>query len=84
MVPDITSVNWGHRDQPKIWGQASVGGEDSGSELLSGSGQHRGYALCSWEPTLSDLTYGFSCSGPDIVPGTPYVLNICLWTALIK
>ena len=37
VVPDITSVNWGRRDQPKIWGQASVGGEDSRSELLSGS-----------------------------------------------
>lgn len=45
VVPDITSMNWGPRDQPKIWGQASVGGEDSRSGLLSASPGHTGVKL---------------------------------------
>ena len=45
VVPDITSMNWGPRDQPKIWGQASVGGEDSRSGLLSSSPGHTGIKL---------------------------------------
>lgn len=46
VVPDITSMNWGPRDQPKIWGQASVGEEDSRSGLLSGSPGRTGVKLC--------------------------------------